>query len=124
MPGGLNDSAVDVVEFAVLLLDRRLNTELRLLECDTSLCSDICIDPWVGASKHWVFWGSEVEASDGGLVAGKSTDGPERDASLLSYVNILKGLGMMPGGVGQCLMSVCRGPRLGRQIQWISPPSR
>jgi hypothetical protein len=79
MPGGLNDSTVEVVEFAVLLLDRRLNTELRLLECDTSLCSDDCIAP----SKHWVFQDSEVEASDSELVAGKSTDGPERGASLL-----------------------------------------
>jgi hypothetical protein len=29
----------------VLLLDRRLNTELRLLEYDLCLCSDGCIAP-------------------------------------------------------------------------------
>jgi hypothetical protein len=78
----LNDSGIDEVELAVLLRDRRLNTELRLLECDIYLCSDDCIDPWMGSPKLWAIQGSEIEVSDSEPVA-VSSDIPERSDALL-----------------------------------------
>jgi hypothetical protein len=45
MPAGLRDKMVDVVEAPVLLLDRKVNTELRLLECALWLRSGDRIGP-------------------------------------------------------------------------------
>jgi hypothetical protein len=55
MPEGLEESIVDVVEAAVLLLDRKLNTELRFPEYDLYLSSgDDCIALYAleGSSMH------------------------------------------------------------------------
>jgi hypothetical protein len=62
------------MDAAVLLLDLRLNTELRLLEYARCLRSGDCIAPYGGSSKHRDVQGSEVEAEDREPVTDMSTD--------------------------------------------------
>jgi hypothetical protein len=58
---------MDVVEAPVLLLDRKLKTELRLLEMALCRCSgDVCMALYACgvSSTPWVDQDSEVEAVD------------------------------------------------------------
>lgn len=113
---------------AVLLLDRRLNTELRLLIWTLYCCSGECIVPCGVWPKPWVMQRSGVGEVVKGPVTGDSIE-DRLDCgrpSLLWNENIAWRLGERPErtlqlcavSVRQCLYGVCKTPQLvGRIIQ-------